>query len=143
MTPEDEDVSGKYAKSGLTDAQASALMARLDATMKTQAPFRNPNLTLDDLADLIGVSSNHLSQVINASTGNTFYQYINTYRINEFLKLAALPENRKFTFLGLAGQCGYTSKTTFNKYFRLQTGKSPSEYFGSARETSAGAFAEK
>lgn len=143
LTPEDEDVSGKYAKSGLTDAQASALMARLDATMKTQAPFRNPNLTLDELAGLIGVSSNHLSQVINASTGNTFYQYINTYRINEFLKLAALPENRKFTFLGLAGQCGYTSKTTFNKYFRLQTGKSPSEYFGSGQETSAGAFAEK
>lgn len=140
---DDSDASGKYAKSGLSNTRASDVMARLETAMQEKAPFRNPNLTLDELAQLIGVSSNHLSQVINATTGNTFYQYINTYRVNEFLKLAAIPANRKFTYLGLAYQCGYTSKTTFNKYFKLQTGKSPSEYFASKQETSAEAFAGK
>ena len=119
----------KYAKSRITEEEASGVMERLEKVMQTQYPFRNANLTLNDLASAIDVSPNHLSQVINTLGGKTFYHYINTYRIHEFLKVASLPESRKFTYLGLAYQCGFTSKTTFNKYFKLQTGKTPSEYF--------------
>jgi AraC-like DNA-binding protein len=126
-TPAEEE---KYTKSGLSDEKASDVMHRLEQTMKARQPFRNPNLTLDELAGSVQVSPNHLSQVINAVSGKTFYNYINSYRIDEFVRIAALPENRKFTYLGLAYRCGFSSKTTFNKYFKLQTGKTPSEYFG-------------
>jgi AraC-like DNA-binding protein len=119
----------KYAKSRITEEEASGVMERLEKVMQTQYPFRNPNLTLNELAGAIDVSPNHLSQVINTVGGKTFYHYINTYRIHEFLKVASIPESKKFTYLGLAYQCGFTSKTTFNKYFKLQTGKTPSEYF--------------
>jgi AraC-like DNA-binding protein len=133
----------KYAKSKLSEDKAGDLMVTLDTVMKKQEPFRDSNLTLDDLARITGVSANHLSQVINALTGKTFYHYINAYRIECFLRLAALPENRKFTYFGLAYQCGFTSKTTFNKYFKIQTGRTPSEYFDSAEKASAETFAGK
>jgi AraC-like DNA-binding protein len=77
-------------------------MARLENVMVTQKPFTNPDLTLGELADLVGVSPNDLSQVVNTVGGKTFYHYVNTHRIREFLRLAALPESRKFSYSGLA-----------------------------------------
>jgi AraC-like DNA-binding protein len=126
---EDDDSLKKYSKSKLRDEDASKVISLLEKVMTTQKPFTNADLTLNELADSIKVTPNHLSQSINTLCGKTFYHYINNYRINEFLKLSAMPENRKFTYQGLASQCGFASKTTFNKYFKLQTGKTPSEYF--------------
>ena len=119
----------KYSKSKLSGEDASNVLSLLEKVMTDQKPFTNADLTLNDLAELIKVTPNHLSQAINTLCGKTFYHYINNYRISEFLNLSALPENRKFTYQGLASQCGFASKTTFNKYFKLQTGKTPSEYF--------------
>ena len=132
LTEEAIDNTEKYSKSKLRDDETSVVMTLLEKIMANQKPFTNADLTLNELATAINVSPNHLSQVINTLSGKTFYHYINTYRIGEFLKLSSLPENRKFTYFGLAQQCGFSSKTTFNKYFKLQTGKTPSEYFGVA-----------
>jgi AraC-like DNA-binding protein len=126
--------TGKYRKSKLGDPEAVAVMELLEKVMVEQKPYAKAELTLNDLAAAIQVSPNDLSQVINTLAGKTFYHYINTYRIHEFLKLATQPQSRKFTYLGLAYQCGFTSKTTFNKYFKLHTGKTPSEYFEEAPE---------
>lgn len=125
----DDEGFEKYSKSKLKDDEASRVMTQLETVMSIQKPFTNAELTLNELAASVNVSPNDLSQVINSLTGKTFYHYINAYRISEFLKLSSLPENRKFTYQGLAQQCGFSSKTTFNKYFKLETGKTPSEYF--------------
>jgi len=130
LTEDSDDSIEKYSKSKLRDDEASTVMDQLERIMANQKPFTNAELTLNELANSINVTPNHLSQVINTLSGKTFYHYVNTYRIGEFLKLSSLPENRKFTYQGLAQQCGFNSKTTFNKYFKLQTGKTPSEYFG-------------
>lgn len=119
----------KYAKSGLHQQQVSEIMSKLEHIMSTEKPFKESELTLNDLARRIDLNPNQLSQAINSETGHTFYHYINTYRIHEFLHLISLPENQKFTFLALAYDCGFNSKTTFNKYFKIQTGKTPSQYF--------------
>lgn len=132
LSEEPDNNSEKYAKSKLRDEDASQVLIRLEEVMTNEKLFTNADLTLNDLADAIKVTPNHLSQAINTLCGKTFYHYINNYRINEFLKLSAMPENRKFTYQGLASQCGFVSKTTFNKYFKLQTGKTPSEYFEEA-----------
>ena len=124
-----DDNLEKYTKSKLKDEEASNVISLLEKVMTSQKPFTNADLTLNELAESIKVTPNNLSQAINSLCGKTFYHYINNYRINEFLKLSAMPENRKFTYQGLASQCGFVSKTTFNKYFKLQTGKTPSEYF--------------
>ncbi len=129
---QNEEKREKYAKSGLNQKQVSVIMMQLEQFMTFEKPFKESELTLNQLAKQMNLNPNQLSQVINSETGKTFYHYINTYRINEFLHLLSLPENKKFTFLALAYDCGFNSKTTFNKYFKIQTGKTPSEYFSFA-----------
>jgi AraC-like DNA-binding protein len=74
------------------------------------------------------VHPNILSQVINTFERKSFYDYINGQRIEEFKKVIATPDSRQFTLLALAFECGFNSKTAFNRNFRKSTGLSPSEY---------------
>lgn len=117
----------KYAKSRLEENEVCQILERLEQLMITEKPFKNSELTLNDLSQMLNIHPNQLSQVINSKTGNTFYHYINMFRVKEFLRLSSLSENKKYTFLALAYDCGFNSKTTFNKYFKIYTGKTPSE----------------
>ena len=130
--PVGDQSSEKYQRSGLTEDDITRLAQKLETFMGEDKPFRNPDLTLDVLAALLNVQPHQLSQVINSHVGKTFYHYINSYRIKEFLTVASQPESSKFTYLGIAYDCGFQSKTTFNKYFKIETGKTPSEYFQTA-----------
>jgi hypothetical protein len=119
----------RYAKSGLQTAAANEMLAQLEQCMRSEKPYENPELTLLELAQRLNIPPNQLSQAINSITGTSFYHYINTWRIEAFLERAAAPENQHFTYLDIAFDCGFNAKTTFNKYFKLKTGKTPSEYF--------------
>ena len=99
--------------------------------MNKESLFKNNDLTLTDLAKRLDVHSNYLSQVINEKEQKNFYNYINSLRINEFIRLASLPESKKYTLLSLAYDCGFNSKSTFNKHFKENTGKTPTAYFKS------------
>jgi AraC-like DNA-binding protein len=121
----------RYAKSGLTKEMAEKIYSNLNQLMTEESLFNNNDITLTELAKRLDVHSNHLSQVINEKEEKNFYNYINSLRIKEFIKLASLPENKKFTLLSLAYDCGFNSKSTFNKHFKENTGKTPTAYFKS------------
>jgi len=118
----------KYEKSGLAEDQAGRIYERLMKVMTDQKLFTEPELTLAGLAKTLGVHPNHLSQVINSYEGKNFYDYINFHRVEEFRKLAPHPGNKNYTLLSMAFECGFNSKTSFNRNFRKVTGISPSEY---------------
>lgn len=80
----------------------------------------------------LDVHPNTLSQVINRAEQKNFFDYINTLRVADFKEKAANPENQKYTLLSLAYDCGFNSKTSFNRNFKKITGKSPSEYLKEA-----------
>ncbi len=121
----------KYSKSGLTDEQAGQLQKELARLMEKEKLFTESELTLSDLAGKLNIHPNYLSQIINEKEETNFYDYINTLRIEEFKKIAALPENEKYTLLTLAYECGFNSKSSFNRYFKKVNGLSPSEYMRS------------
>jgi AraC-like DNA-binding protein len=118
----------KYAKSGLNEDTANVLHQQLKNLMETERLFIEPELTLTDLATRLDVHPNYLSQVINELEGVNFYDYINTLRVEEFKNLVLLPQNQKYTLLALAYDCGFNSKTAFNRFFKKATDLSPSEY---------------
>jgi AraC-like DNA-binding protein len=66
--------------------------------------------------------------VINQREGKHFYDFVNTYRIEEFKEMIAARKNLQFTLLSIALDCGFSSKTSFNRYFKKATGQTPSEY---------------
>jgi AraC-like DNA-binding protein len=118
----------KYAKSGLSEAEAARIHAELKKLMATRKLYTEPELTLSDLSTHLDIPPNYLSQILNEREGKNFYDYINTLRIEEFKRLVSLPENKKFTILSLAFECGFNSKSSFNRYFKKVTGLPPSEY---------------
>lgn len=118
----------KYAKSGLNVDSAKDLHQRLLELMQAEKLFIAPELTLTDLATRLEIHPNYLSQVINEIEGVNFYDYINSLRIEEFKRLVSLPENQKYTLLALAYDCGFNSKSAFNRFFKKSTDLSPSEY---------------
>jgi AraC-like DNA-binding protein len=118
----------KYEKSGLTDVQAAAIYESLIKSITNEKVFTDPELTLGALASKLIVHSNHLSQVINTYEQKNFYDFINFHRIEEFKRIVALAENRNYTLVSLAYDCGFNSKASFNRNFKKVTGLSPSEF---------------
>jgi AraC-like DNA-binding protein len=125
----------KYAKSGLTDTTALQLHAALTRIMDEEQLFTESELSLSGLASRLNTHPNYLSQIINELEGKSFYEYINTLRIEAFKKLIAHPGNHQYTILTLAYECGFNSKSSFNRYFKKVMGQSPSAYLRSLNIT--------
>ncbi len=118
----------KYQKSGLGEDASRELHVALIRLMTEQKLYRNSELSINELAVKLGVHPNYLSQVINQREKKHFYDFVNTYRIDEFKEMITLQRNRQFTLLSLALDCGFSSKTSFNRYFKKVTGQTPSEF---------------
>lgn len=133
QVPENTVNKEKYAKSGLNEIMASKIYSDLKKVMTTNSLYKNEDLTLVELSKQLKVHPNHLSQVINVMEGKNFYNYINSLRIDEFIKIASLPKNKRYTMISLAYDCGFSAKSTFNKHFKLNTGKTPTEFFNTSK----------
>ncbi|MGD2034190.1 MAG: AraC family transcriptional regulator [Bacteroidales bacterium] len=118
----------RYRKSGLTSRKRQEIREKLGKLMNEDKAFRDCGLTLDKLALQLHIHPNYLSQYINEELNMSFYDYINQYRTEEFKQLVTVPENRRLKFLALAYECGYNSKSSFNRNFKKVTGFTPSEY---------------
>lgn len=105
----------------------AAILARLAEYMETQKPYREPELTLDQLADRLGVRPKLLSVALNEGLGQHFFDYVNRYRINEAKDLLANSPDPKLTVLEVLYQVGFNSKSSFNTLFKKYTGQTPSE----------------
>lgn len=118
----------KFKKTGLNNDLAAEQFSKLRELLKTEKLYLNTDLTLADLANQLGLSSSQLSQVINSQSGENFYKLINGLRVQEFIEQASNPANKHLKLEALAFDCGFKSKTTFHKYFKEKTGKTPSDY---------------
>lgn len=130
----DEEVV-KYQKSSPGNDAIQAIYERLVHRMKNEKLYKDPELNLNYVAQLLDVHPNILSQTINSMEGKNFYDYINRQRIDEFKRIASLPENQKFTILSLAFESGFNSKTSFNRNFKKYMNCSPREFLKSQNIT--------
>lgn len=118
----------KYENSSLTEQQSKDIHQKLAHLMKEKKRYLTPELTLAMISEELDIHPNKLSQVINSVEQKNFFDYINILRIEEFKVRVANPDNQKYTMLSLALECGFNSKTSFNRNFKNHTGKSPSQY---------------
>ena len=96
--------------------------------MRENKPYTNPDLKIADLASIMGVSSNTLSYLFNQYLKQNYYNYINDYRIAEFKRLVSKGEHAKYTLNALMESCGFSSRTSFFRYFKKANGITPAEY---------------
>jgi len=96
--------------------------------VEEKKPYLHDGLTLSELAKQVGMNRNQLSSVINNGIGDSFYTFINKYRVEEAKRLIANPKNANFTILSLAFEAGFPSKSSFHNIFKKLTGITPAEY---------------
>ncbi len=95
--------------------------------MSDEKPFLDPALTLAKLSELCEIHPHLLSRTLNECIKQNFFEFVNSYRVDEFISLSKEKENEKYTFLELAYKSGFNSKSTFNSAFKKVTGKTPKE----------------
>ncbi len=108
---------------------ALELKEELEKLMIEEQAFKNPELSKAELSQLLDTKPHVLSKMINDYYGKNFRDYINSYRIMAFIKLAEEGQLERFTFLALAHEVGFNSKSTFNLAFKKYTNESPRDYF--------------
>ena len=118
----------KYSGSNLKAEEKKSIYDSIIAIMNEKKLYREPSLSISDLAKELSVHPKHLSQVINEYFNMNFFDFINNYRIAEAkLQLSQLREPKK-TILEILYDTGFNSKSSFNKAFRKSTGIAPTEY---------------
>lgn len=111
--------------------ELSKVESTLIRIMKEQKPYLDPEFSLSDLATLSGIKQYHLSRVMNHFMKTTFFNLINSYRLNEFLVLVNLKEYKNISLIDIAYESGFKSKSTFYKIFKENKGQSPKDYLKS------------
>lgn len=109
------------------DERFPAVEARLSELMARDALYREPALTIGQVAKRSGYPEYLVSAVINRRFGGTFWDYINRHRVDATLACLADCDDGR-TVLDIAYACGFTSKSTFNAAFKRQVGETPSGY---------------
>lgn len=112
----------------LEDVELKNLKIALEELMKKGKPFLQPKLSLRDLSSLLDVNTNILSNVINVGYGQNFNDFINGYRVNEFVKLVNEQKHKDLTILAMAFDAGFNSKTTFNTAFKKRMNQTPNQF---------------
>jgi AraC-like DNA-binding protein len=118
----------KYAKSGLNKQQLLEYKDRLTWIMKSQQVFLRSDLTLPKLAETVGCSVNHLSQVINSGFGMSFFDFLNQYRIEHAKDLLSKLEGQDGAVLNIAFSVGFNSNSAFYAAFKKCVGQTPAQY---------------
>lgn len=118
----------RYRKTGLSAEKSLAIKNQLLELMAKKKPFLDSRLTLKELADELEVSTNHLSQVINEKMELNFFAFVNEYRIEEFKERIGQGDHYNYSLIGVALNCGFSSKSSFYTIFKKVTGITPAEY---------------
>lgn len=125
--------STKYEKTGLSESFSQELKDKLENFMTEEKLYLNHELRLGDIADLLNISRHHASQVINENFQMSFYDYVNSYRIEEAKsKLESDFGNTSTSISDVAYQCGFNNRVSFYKAFKKITRITPKEFIQKA-----------
>jgi AraC-like DNA-binding protein len=127
-TEKAEPATRKYEKSTLTAERSQKYLERVIRSMEQDKAFNDGELTVQKLADRLAIPAHHLSQTINEGLGQTFFDFINSYRVDEAKRKLVDPACKHLSVLGIAEAVGFTSKSSFNSVFKKHTNMTPSEF---------------
>ena len=118
----------KYAKSGLSPGQMKQYTHQLRCLMDAEKVYLESDLTMLKLAALVDCSVNHLSQAVNAGFVMSFFDFLNSYRIEEAKLMLSQTGQPSQAILDVSFAVGFNSNSAFYAAFRKATGQTPAQY---------------
>lgn len=115
------------------DAETQQLKARLETLMRQEKPWLDPDLSLSDLARQLQTNGSVLSAVINRGFGKNFNDYINDHRVEAVKAMLGDPAVAHLSLLGISMECGFNSKSTFNRAFKKAVGVPPGTFLSQSK----------
>lgn len=111
---------------GHLPAEPPALMSRITALMEERQLYLQPGLSLRDVAQALGTNVRYISDSINSSTGASFSDYVNGYRVHH--AQALMKDRPGMPLSAVATESGFSSESTFFRNFKVLTGKTPLQW---------------
>lgn len=107
---------------------AEEYLKKLVHLFEIEKVYRQESLSLQILADRLSIPAYQLSQVINDKLGKTFFELLNSYRVEEVKQRLSDPAEKNKRILDIAYEAGFNTKTAFNRTFKKYTGMTPTAY---------------
>lgn len=126
--PITEEIALEETSNDAANPEIEEWKIKISQLLEKERSYENPNLTLQDIARKLNTNQTVISKMVNQGFKMNFNDFINSYRIEAIIDLFKKEEHKKQTILGISIDCGFNSKTTFNRCFKKQTGLSPKEY---------------
>jgi AraC-like DNA-binding protein len=104
-------------------------MERIVDYFKTDKPYLNKELNINQVSVALAIPSRELSFIINNHFGQRFNDFLNKYRIEYITKKINKEYLSNFTIEAIASEAGFASKSTFNLAFKKYHQCTPTEYF--------------
>lgn len=118
----------KYRNLNIPEGELSRLSQRLELLLYDTKIYLQPDLKIGQLADKLGVSTSLLSYYFSQHLDTNYYRFLNSYRIKEFKQMVAQGAQRTYTLSAMSQMCGFSSRTSFFRYFKEAEGISPLDY---------------
>ena len=96
--------------------------------VRDERAYEDPELSLSQVARQLKTNPSIISKVINQGFKLNFNDFVNFYRIEAVKDKLTAGEQKTQTLLGIAYDCGFNSKATFNRAFKKAAGVSPKEW---------------
>lgn len=112
----------------LNNEQLSEYSSRLKKVIEVDKAYTENEISLSELSTKINIQPYQLSEVISRTYSESFFDFINRHRIEEIKSRLEDPKSDSYSLLGIAMDCGFNSKSSFNSAFKKFAGVTPSEY---------------
>ncbi len=122
-----------------TAPEDAGLLSRLDRLMVEQRLYREPRLSIADVARRMGLPEYRLRRLINQGRGErNFAGFVNNFRLAEVKAALADPAQAEVPVLTIALDAGFGSLGPFNRAFKADTGTTPTAFRQDALSKTAG-----
>lgn len=134
----EKEIKPKYSHSKLSNTEKETILNNLNTFMNGESkPFLNEKIAMAEIAKMINVSTQQISQVVNEKTNLNFNDFVNAFRIEEAKIMLLSNTYLKLTIDAIAQKSGFRSKSAFYVAFKKHTGNTPKEFIAVSEEISS------